>query len=385
MMTKALVAGCLVIALGASFPSFAQRKAPTLDASLGAAVAALLQKDAAGYASADRPWEHTFPRDHGVHPDHRTESWHFSGTLKSPQGRRFGFQAGFFRIGVRPPGAQIGPSAWATRNLYWAQFALGDAAKDRVYVSERVERGALGLSGAEPSPPRVWVGDWSMAVDGGDAGAPMFRLQAAAKDARIALSLRSAKPPVVPAAGGARRAGSDTPNAFHAYVMTRLVATGTVHVEGQMFEVEGLAWLDRAWGLVPLPWGAVVWDRFLLQLDEGREIMLLRLRRRDGSGEPSVTGVLVARDGSTRSLGEGAAGIDLLEREGARFPARWRVRVPGEGIELRLSAYVSARETQLSLRSWSGAVDISGTIKERAIQGKGYVELAGYDGTARGK
>ena len=170
--------------------------------------------------------------------------------------------------------------------------------------------------------------------------------------------------------------------------MTRLLTTGTVHIDNRVFEVDGHAWLDRAWGLVPLPLGAVVWDRFLLQLDDGSELMALRLRRRDGSGEPIVTGILMARDGSTRTLAESALSIDLIDRasdrqEGTRFPARWRLRVPEEGIEFRLTPYVEARETRLSLRSWAGAVGIRGTANGQAIEGHGYVELAGNGETVR--
>lgn len=382
MVTKALIAGLLVVALDPGRPLLAQGQPVAVP--VGETLAALLQKRAAGFAPADSAWRYAFPQDHGAHPDHRTELWHFSGSLVSGQGRRFGFQVGFFRIGVIPPDDPIGPSAWATRNLYWAQFALDDAAGRRFHASERIERAAMDLSGASSSPPRVWVGNWVMEVDGTDARGATWRLEAADGEARIVLALRSAKPPVAPAVGRARSGGSGTLNAFHAYVMTRLVATGTVHIGAQSFEVEGRAWLDRAWGLVPLPWGAVVWDRFLVQLDDGRELMALRLRRRDGGGEPVIMGMLVAHDGSSRMLDEGAVRVERLERDGTRFPSRWRLRVPGEGIELELTAYVAGRKTRLSLRSWAGAVAVDGTSNGRPIRGNGYVELAANATTAGG-
>ncbi len=371
----------------ASGPSVAQNAQPGA-AATAEALAALLQKDASGFASTNAPWQFTFPRDHGAHPDHRTESWQVSGSLVSREGRRFGFQLAFFRIGVTPPATPIGPSAWATRDVYWAQFTLGDAAANRAYQFERVERAAMGLSGSEASPARVWVGDWIVEMRDARKDSATFSLRAANADVRIALSLRSAKPPVIPAMGDGRRASSNAPNTFYAYLMTRLLATGTVHIANQVFEVDGHAWLDRAWGLVPLPVGAVVWDRFLLQLDEGSELMALRFRRRDGSGEPIVTGILVARDGSMRTLAEGALDIDLIDRatdpgEGTPVSARWRLRVPGEQIELRLTPHVTAQGTRLSLRSWAGAIGIRGTARGQAIEGQGYVELAADSETVR--
>ena len=159
-----LIASLVSVTLFAGSPLLAQREAQPVAMAMGEAMAALLEKDAPGFASTNAPWQFTFPSDHGAHPDHRTESWHFSGSLLSREGRRFGFQLAFFRIAVTPLAAPIGPSAWATREVYWAQFALGDAAANRSYEFERVERAAMGLSGSEPSPARVWVGDWIMEV-----------------------------------------------------------------------------------------------------------------------------------------------------------------------------------------------------------------------------
>ena len=38
-----------------------------------------------------------FPRDHGAHPEHRTEWWYFTGWLEDPQGKPLGYQITFFR------------------------------------------------------------------------------------------------------------------------------------------------------------------------------------------------------------------------------------------------------------------------------------------------
>ena len=39
----------------------------------------------------------TFPRDHGSHPEFKIEWWYLTGHLFAKDGRRFGYQATFFR------------------------------------------------------------------------------------------------------------------------------------------------------------------------------------------------------------------------------------------------------------------------------------------------
>ena len=53
----------------------------------------------------------TFPRDHGAHPELRTEWWYITGHAREAgaAGREFGFQVTFFRarpdaVAARPPG-----------------------------------------------------------------------------------------------------------------------------------------------------------------------------------------------------------------------------------------------------------------------------------------
>ena len=55
-------------------------------------------------AEGTRAW--SFPRDHGAHPEYRTEWWYFTGILAAADGRRFGYQLTFFRQGIAPVGGR---------------------------------------------------------------------------------------------------------------------------------------------------------------------------------------------------------------------------------------------------------------------------------------
>ena len=156
---------------------------PILGSAIGGGVAT------AGFARATAPREFVFPQDHGPHPEYAIEWWYYTGNLDTAQGRHFGYQLTFFRIGLTPtPAARA--SDFATSNIYMAHFALTDVANQKFYAFERFSRSAAGLAGAQGEPFRVWLEDWDAAGAGAD-GLPM-RLQAAQDDVAIDLTLEAA-------------------------------------------------------------------------------------------------------------------------------------------------------------------------------------------------
>ena len=101
------------------------------------------------FARAIKPREFVFPRDHGPHPEFKTEWWYYTGNLLSEHNRRFGYQLTFFRSALSPE-PQKRDSDWATNQIYMAHFALTDAEAGRFYYFERFSRDSLGLAGAKP-------------------------------------------------------------------------------------------------------------------------------------------------------------------------------------------------------------------------------------------
>ncbi|MGH8646563.1 MAG: lipocalin family protein, partial [Gammaproteobacteria bacterium] len=140
---------------------------------------------------------------------------------------------------------------------------------------------------------------------------------------------------------------------------------------------------DRAWGLVPVPDGPVVWDRFLIQLDDGREIVVFRLRRRDGSGKPVVSMALIGQDAKLWSLDQTALSVQpqgywKSPVDSALYPVRWRLALPAQGIRLDVVPLMEGQEVDLSLRYWGGTVRVDGEVQGQPVVGTGYAELTGY-------
>lgn len=353
------------------------------------AVEPLTGDDTIGYARALEPRVFEFPKDHGPHPDFRTEWWYVTGNLEAADGREFGIQLTFFRNSVAPSPPERS-SAWNTNQLWMAHAAITDVANDRHVYGERFARGAVGLAGAEPAPFRVWLGDWEMR--GPEGGTPLqehpfpLELEAAGEDWALHLTLGEGKPPVFHGEEGLSRKGPEPGNASYYYSFTRLPAHGRLEVEGEPVAVSGLGWIDREWSTSALGTAHTGWDWFSLQLSDQREIMYFELRRRgDGTPDPLNHGSLVEPDGTRRPLSSSQVELESLGTwesplDGTRYPSGWRLGIPELGIELQVTPQVRDQEMNLAFRYWEGTVSVEGRgVGGAPVAGRGYVELTGYD------
>jgi len=345
------------------------------------------EAETAGFARAERPRPFTFPEDHGPHPTFRSEWWYFTGNLESGAGRRFGYQWTLFRFALAPQPPES-PSRWASNQVYMGHFAVTDAAARRFHSFERLSRAAIGLAGAQAEPFRVWVENWSVAQQGEEGH---WRLQAEAADGvAVDLVLEPVKPVVLQGDAGLSRKSAAPGNASYYYSLTRIRTRGTVQVDGEQHEVRGWSWMDREWSTSALGPEQEGWDWFALQLDDGTDLMFYRLRRRDGTVDPHSTGTLVRAGGEVERLSWNELDLEVLKRwrspRGVEYPARWQVRLPEHDLALTVTPVLANQEHDLSVRYWEGAVDVTGSRAGAPVQGRGYVELAGYgEGDRRGR
>lgn len=333
-----------------------------------------------GFARALAGTPLSFPRDHGPHPDYRTEWWYFTGNLDDPKGRHFGFQFTLFRFALAPT-APARDSAWATRQIWMGHLAVSDPAGDRFIFRERFSREAIGLAGGQAEPLEIWLDDWRIR----SVGEEFLPLEIEASDTGIGLSLRlePGKPRVLQGRDGLSAKGPQPGNASWYYSHTRLPASGRVRLADESFEVTGTAWLDREWSTSALGDGVEGWDWFALQFDDETELMVYRLRRTDGSADPLSAGTLVDEAGVATPLAAADVTTAVTETwtspaSGIRYPVAWSMTVPSAGLELSIEPWQNDQEMDVSVRYWEGAVRITGTRAGRPISGRGYLELAGY-------
>ena len=341
----------------------------------------------AGFNRADGPRLFEFPADHGPHPDFQTEWWYFTGNLQSADGRHFGYQLTFFRRALLPVD-QVSEraSGWSSQQVYMAHFALTDVPGQKFQAFERLQRGAVGLAGAQANPFQVWLDEWSVEA----TGTGVYRLRARQGELAIDLELSPAKRPVLQGDQGYSRKGSQPGQASYYYSLTRLVSQGSITSGSTSVAVNGLSWMDHEFSTSALEKDQVGWDWFALQLDNGSELMAFQIRKQDGSIDPFSSGTLIAPDGSTRQLQKEDFEIEVQDtwtspHSGATYPERWTVRIPAYGLVLEIEPYLEDQELNLSYAYWEGAVRIRGQAAGREVNGSGYVEMTGYAGSMGGE
>jgi predicted secreted hydrolase len=348
----------------------------------------------AGFRPADPAHRWEFPRDHHAHPGYRNEWWYFTGALEdaADPARRFGYQLTFFRIGLAPEAPRL-DSAWAASDGVMAHLAITDAAAGTHVFSEVVWRAVPLLGGFPPEGDRLvaWArapagtgGRWTLALEGGT-----FRLSARddARGVALDLAARPAKPVALQGPNGLSRKSADEGHASLYASIPRLATEGTLTVGGRTRSVRGESWMDREMGSSQLAPDQVGWDWWSLRLADGRDLMLYVLRR--AGGEPSWrTATLVGRDGRVRLLAPEAWSVRAIgtwtsPASGAVYPSGWEIAVPGEGVRVTATPWVSGAENVSGLVAglsyWEGPVGLTGPRGER--EGEGYVELTGYTGS----
>ncbi len=319
-------------------------------------------------------WHYRFPEDHGVHRAFKTEWWYFTGRLRAGSGKTYGYQATFFREGVRPPGSP-GTSRFLADDIKFAHFAVTDVDAGRFFFLQKTSRGAFGEAGFGDSGRLAWIEGWSLAEtrDGG------FALKADGEGKAVDLLLKPEKGFVIHGANGVSQKAEGAGHASCYYSSTRLGTTGRLSINGKSEAVAGESWFDHEWATNSLTPAQIGWNWFSIQLDDGTELMLYQMRTRNGGIDPNSSGTFVLKNGSGEYLARDAYSLTPTAfwksgRTGATYPIAWKVSVPSLGLELETSTPVKEQELALgSITYWEGLIEVRGKRT-----GHGYMELTGY-------
>jgi predicted secreted hydrolase len=335
------------------------------------------------------PWKWVFPRDHGSHPEFRTEWWYFTGNLMDSSKKRSGYQLTFFRQGVlfrvNHPG-----HPWAIRDIYLAHFTLTDVSSGQFWFADRASRKGPGIAGAAEEGMNVWLLNWMARMEGN-----RIKLDARHQGMELSLDLVPRKPLVFHGKNGLSQKGPMEGQASYYFSYTDLEAKGFVRTPGSQssIPVNGISWFDHEFGSNQLAPNQVGWDWFSLHLSDGQDLMIYFLRRKDGTVEPSSSGTLVTRLGDSIHLKLPKIQVEVVDhwkspKSGGKYPSRWRMKVPSFRIEMEIGSLVPSQELltegSTGVIYWEGAIAGKGTSAGKPITCEGYVELTGYAGSLGG-
>jgi predicted secreted hydrolase len=328
-----------------------------------------------------------FPADHGSHPEFRIEWWYVTGHLFTAERRRFGFQATFFR--------SAGPRLAATDadfgrdQVFLAHMAVTDVAAGRFLESERLNREGWD-AGAAVGRLDVHNGEWALRQAA--AGDGVMELEGGVRaEAAFQLALAPTKPIVVFGDHGVSPKGPDPASVSYYLTYPRLAAKGILSIGGKDLAVTGEAWMDHEISSSPLAADLVGWDWTCIQFRQsGRELMLYRLRRADGTADPASRLQWVTAGGAvvTEPFTWEVLTTWKNPADGAEFPARVRLHTvdcdSGRPVAFELVPVLPDQVLSNRMAGgsyWEGACDVRG--EDGSDAGSAYLELTGYAGALK--
>lgn len=328
-----------------------------------------------------------FPRDHGAHPDTKTEWWYLTGNFEDAEGRPFGLQFTIFRSALTADPLAEHASPLRAHQVYLGHLALADIRANELRFAERLRRAGTALATASETDMDLALDDWSFTRIEGD------RLELRAADPTIGvqleLELRPKKPLVLHGENGVSAKGAESGNASVYSSWTRLGAEGVLAIDGTLHTIRGECWFDHEYGSSVLGAGVRGWDWFGLQLDDGRELMLFYLRHEDGTPQPASAGTLIDRDGTHTHLSRedftiSASGAWTSPKSNATYPNAWHIEIPAHDLDLTLAPLIA--DCELGSAAGAGVTYWEGPVRIRGTQsGRGYAELTGYAGSMTGR
>jgi predicted secreted hydrolase len=207
-------------------------------------------------------------------------------------------------------------------------------------------------------------------------------------DAALRLDLTPAKPHVIFGKDGVSRKGASEQAASHYITFPRLRCQGSVRLGQEDLPVTGEAWMDHEFSSSQLDDGQAGWDWAAIQLNDGTEVMVYRMRMQDGSMDPhGSTLAWISADAQVRHLASAdfqwqPGGIWVSPRSGNRYPTRPEIRA--EGRVFRLVPLHEDQELHggpTGITYWEGACQVLNE-KDEAV-GRAFLELAGYSSDLR--
>ncbi len=321
---------------------------------------------ATGFSQVQHVREFQFPADHGPHPMFQTEWWYLNSVVESHEGREFAVQFTLFRIGTKP--VSVINNSWRSGQMYMGHVALSDITNERHDEFERLVRGHPALSGVVDDPFRAWVDGWELRSITDDFSP--LRLQVETTKYHVDLVFETMKPIIFHGDRGLSHKSQG--NASYYYSIPRMTVSGVIEVGTESHIVHGLGWLDREWssGVISSEYSG--WDWFALMLDDGRDLVVFRLRPREVGADVPGTAMWIDALGKT-----GTVRHDMWQLTPVRYwrkwPIEWRVSINDEIYNLNAAYKDQVMNTRIEY--WEGLVYVD---DGRTRIGKGFMELTGY-------
>lgn len=363
MKSLTLILGCL------SLIGCEESKPQKMGALLGGSEA-----QAEAFTPVVKGVEITFPADHRAHDDFRHEWWYLTANLTDEQGHPLGLQWTQFRFAAAPQTneQQTNKTTWQSQQIYMAHSAV--TTRDKHYADEKWSRDQTQLAGVDDSPFRVYLDDWQWRSSTDD----LFPATLVTHSGQFAysLTLTSNAPYQKQGEQGFSTKSADGQVASYYYSQPFIDVKGEVSIDGKTHQVSGKGWIDREWSSQFLLNSQQGWDWFALGLSDETSLVVFQLRD-SKTGQASYSHAkLMHKDGTGTTIGQSGIRLQVLKKtkiQGRSYPTQWQLTIPGQQVNLAVTALNPNAKMPLTVPYWEGPVTIEGSHS-----GTGYMELTGY-------
>lgn len=317
-----------------------------------------------------------FPRDHGAHPDYRTEWWYMTGWLDGAT--PIGFQITFFR--TRTTIDAENPSLFAAKQLVIAHAAIADPARDKLLHDERIARTGFGAASTSQEDTDVLVDRWQLQRSP-ERGT--YRGLITASSFTLELDAQPTQPQLLQGEAGYSRKGPVATQASYYYSQPHLSVHAFITRNGKREERTGEAWLDHEWSSGLLASDAAGWDWIGMNLDDGSALTAFSIRsQRSGSAPLYAYASLRPRGGPMQTFAPHEVRFSKInEWTSPRTRASWPIAQQVRIGDRTFTTQPLMADQELDSRQSTGAVYWEGASRllEHGKQiGRGYLEMTGY-------
>ncbi len=332
-----------------------------------------------------------FPRDHGAHPEYRTEWWYLTASLQSPVGP-LGLQITFFRS--RTPYGRDNPSRFAPKQLLLAHAALAMPDQSKLLHDQQSFRQQDVVAQYSITDTDIAIGlpnnRWTMVRTASDE----YRISVNAEQFRFAITATppaTMSAPVQQGVNGFSQKGPQRVQASYYYSRPQLRVEGEYQIDNKPVSGSGTAWLDHEWSSELLAEDATGWDWVGLNFHDGSALMAFQVRTKSGEALHSTARYISVEQGQLQEHNNTAVFTNRRYWQSPRTNARYPVSVRLQTGELDLIVEPLFDDQELDSSGstgiiyWEGAVQVwnadavsqDGTKKGKPIA-TGYLELTGY-------
>lgn len=301
-----------------------------------------------------------FPQDEQKH-NHIIEWWYFNGNLKTKKGEEFFFMNCLFSAKTKKiniPFIKNFPIA----NLFFSHYLLSGKNESDQTINP------LCLTDKNNfQKPLLWINyDNECLIN------EIKPFEYHVVNNFIDLNLKSVKKPLLVNKKGFLDLGMKT---TYYYSLTRLETSGMIKVKNKWVEVTGLSWMDHQWAQTPLT-SDDEWKWFSLQLENGLDIVCFVY----GNKIKTYHASMIDEKGKTSSTSNvsiktiGTKYISQKTKES--YELEYAIEIPEYKISLNVSPIKNSQEMIFgTINYWEGGINIKGTINDKKILGKGFMEL----------